>query len=313
MEPDHWPGVEIRHLAALKAVSETGSFGRAAERLGYTQSAISQQVATLEKAVGTRLVERPGGPRPISMTEAGMVLLRHADGIVARIRAAQADLAALASGDAGSLRVGTYQSVGARVLPEVMRRFAESFPGIEVHLTEGEDGQLLGLIEEGGLDLCFVQMPIADGPFESMELLREPYVLVVKADSPLAKRDRAPSLKELGSIPLIGFRTCRSVGQIEQHLTMRGIPPDIVFRSDDNGIVQGMVAAGVGSALLPLMAVDLRDERTVAIDLDGKLPPRVIGVAWHRDRHWSPAAESFVNLAASVTDCLELPAARASA
>jgi DNA-binding transcriptional LysR family regulator len=73
------------------------------------------------------------------------------------------------------------------------------------------------------------------------------------------------------------------------------------------------VAAGVGSALLPLMAVDLRDERTVAIDLAGKLPPRVIGVAWHRDRHWSPAAESFVNLAASVTDCLELPAARATA
>ncbi len=96
MEPDRWHGVEIRHLAALRAVAETGSFGRAAERLGYTQSAVSQQIATLEKAVGTRLVERPGGPRPISITEAGNVLLRHADGIVARLRAAQADLAALA-------------------------------------------------------------------------------------------------------------------------------------------------------------------------------------------------------------------------
>ena len=100
MEPDRWHGVEIRHLAALRAVAETGSFGRAAEQLGYTQSAVSQQIATLEKAVGTKLVERPGGPRPISITEAGNVLLRHADGIVARLRAAQADLAALEIGRA---------------------------------------------------------------------------------------------------------------------------------------------------------------------------------------------------------------------
>ena len=95
MEPDRWLGVELRHLAALQAVAEEGSFGRAATRLGYTQSAVSQQIATLERLVGVRLVERPGGPRPVSITEAGTVLLRHADGIVARLRAAQADLAAL--------------------------------------------------------------------------------------------------------------------------------------------------------------------------------------------------------------------------
>ena len=79
MEPDRWLGVELRHLAALQAVAEEGSFGRAAIRLGYTQSAVSQQIATLERLVGERLVERPGGPRPISITEAGTVLLRHAD------------------------------------------------------------------------------------------------------------------------------------------------------------------------------------------------------------------------------------------
>ena len=143
MEPDRWHGVEIRHLAALRAVAETGSFGRAAERLGYTQSAVSQQIATLERAVGTRLVERPGGPRPISITEAGNVLLRHADGIVARLRAAQADLAALADGEAGTLRVGTFQSVGARVLPEVIRRFSSERPDVSVQLKEAEDETLL--------------------------------------------------------------------------------------------------------------------------------------------------------------------------
>src|SRR5439155_11270480 len=94
MEPDSWLGVELRHLAALQAVAEEGSFGRAAIRLGYTQSAVSQQIATLERLSGERLVDRPGGPRPISITAAGSVLLRHADGMVARLWAAQAHLAA---------------------------------------------------------------------------------------------------------------------------------------------------------------------------------------------------------------------------
>src|SRR5439155_9616842 len=105
MESDRWLGVEIRHLAALQALATEGSFGRAAHKLGYTQSAVSQQIATLERAVGERLVERPGGPRPIALTEAGRLLLRHAESIMARLQAAQADLAALSAGEAGSLRV----------------------------------------------------------------------------------------------------------------------------------------------------------------------------------------------------------------
>src|SRR3954470_20827277 len=120
MESDLWLGVELRHLAALQAIAEEGSFGRAAKRLGYTQSAVSQQLATLERIVGEKLVERPGGPRPVALTEAGRLLLRHAEAIVARLQAAQADLQALRSGESGVLRVGTFQSVGARLLPEIM-------------------------------------------------------------------------------------------------------------------------------------------------------------------------------------------------
>src|ERR1700760_1409374 len=199
MDSDHWLGVELRHLAALQAVAEEGTFGRAATRLGYAQSAVSQQIATLERIVGNRLVERPGGSRPISLTEAGTVLLRHADGIVARLRAAQADLQALQAGTAGSLRIGTYQSVGARVLPEVMLRFSAAHPQVDVQLSESEDGALLHQVETGDLDLTFIQLPLPDGPFEAIELLRDPHMLVVPASSPLAS-GQPPSLREVGDL-----------------------------------------------------------------------------------------------------------------
>ena len=307
MESDRWLGVELRHLAALKAIAEEGSFGRAAARLGYTQSAVSQQIATLERVVGERLLERPGGPRPVSLTEAGQLLLRHAEAIVARLEAAQADLAALSNGAVGTLRVGTYQSVGARILPEVLRRFNAAWPGVSVRLTEfANDTELLGLVERGELDLTFVMLPLLEGPFEAVELLRDPYVLVVPADSPLARGREAPSLREVADLPLIGFRQCRSVLQVENHFRARGLSPDVVFRSDDNGTVQGLVAAGVGVAFVPRLTVDAHDERTAVLELDAKVPPRVIGIAWHRDRYRSAAARAFVDAAREL--CAEFDA-----
>src|SRR5579864_2873668 len=127
---DGFLGLELRHLAALEAVGRTHSFGRAARELGYTQSAVSQQIANMERIVGQKLVERPGGPKPVSLTEAGDLLLRHADAIVAQLDAAEADMAALAEGAAGPLRVGILQSVGARILPTLLRRFGKDSPPV---------------------------------------------------------------------------------------------------------------------------------------------------------------------------------------
>src|SRR3954471_22386263 len=122
MEPDSWLGVELRHFLALEAVAREGSFGKAAASLGYTQSAVSQQIATLERIVGHRLPERAGGPKPVSLTEASRLLLIHADAIAARVAAAQADLTSLAEGQAGALRGGGYQRGGPRTLPRGLRR-----------------------------------------------------------------------------------------------------------------------------------------------------------------------------------------------
>src|ERR1700687_4810189 len=213
---DGFLGLELRHLAALEAVGRTRSFGRAARELGYTQSAVSQQIAQLERNVGQRLVERPGGPRPVDLTDAGRLLLRHATAIVAQLDAAQADLAAFAEGAAGPLRVGIYQSVGARILPGLIRRFKKDWPRVEVSVREEIDAAaLLHLLEHGELDLTFADLPLPEGPFESEEVLRDPYVLLVQAGSQLARRKSAPPLRQLSGVPIV---TWRHVGEQETYL-----------------------------------------------------------------------------------------------
>ena len=300
-QPDTWLGVELRHLAALEAVATEKSFGRAAERLGYTQSAVSQQIGTLERLVGERLVERPGGPRAVSLTDAGEVLLRHAEAIVARLDAARADITALRAGETGALRVATYQSVGARVLPAVMRRFRSEWPGITMHLSEpNTDPELYLGVERGELDLAFTSIPLQDGPFEAQPLMTDPYVLLVPGDHELAQR-RSASLADLGDLPLIGSSQCASGLSAETQLAVAGYKLDFAFRSDDNGTVQGLVAAGYGVAFVPLLAVMPGDDRVAVLDIDPAVPRRTIAVVWHRDRHRSAAARAFIEIACEVS------------
>jgi DNA-binding transcriptional LysR family regulator len=299
---DSWLGVEMRHLAALDAIARERSFSGAARALGYTQSAISQQLALLERIVGQRLVERPGGPRPVSLTPAGEVLLRHGRRVVDQLGAARADLAAWAAGSAGELRVGTYHTVGARILPRVIGHLAEAAPDVRVALVERPDeGELLGLVERGELDLTFMLFPPADGPFASLELLRDPFVLLVASGSPIAQHDARPSLADVARLPLIAYDRVRDVTRPEAYL--RGTP-NVVFRSNDDETIHGLVAAGMGAALLPRFSVDRGHPGVRAVQMSAELPPRVIGLAWHRDRDLLPAAREFV--AATERVCEEL-------
>src|SRR6516162_3863219 len=223
---DPWLGVELRHLAALDAVETEGSFGRAAAKLGYTQSAVSQQIATLERIVGEKLVERPGGPRPIALTEAGELLLRHARAIVSRLQAAQSDLAALSAGEAGSLHVGIFQSVGAKILPEVMRRYSRAWPNVDVELRESHsDTVLADLVERGELDLSFVQLPLENPSLETMLVLQDDYVLVSSKASDFAADGRPPTLREIAEQPLIGYRNCRATEIVAGQLRSSGREP----------------------------------------------------------------------------------------
>jgi molybdate transport repressor ModE-like protein len=304
---DQWRGVELRHLEVLQAVAEQGTFWAAADLLDCSPSAVSQQIAALERLVGQRLVERSPGRRRVLVTEAGQLLVRHAQAITARMHAAEADLTALASGDAGTLRVGTYQSVGAKVLPALLREFAGGWPGVHVRLTEGavDDEALLRLVERGELDLTFAALPLDDGPFEAVPLLDDPCVLVVRREAPIAS---SPGAGEWAGLDLIGFCRGRLITAAEERIRRLGVEPRIVFRTDDNATMQRLVAAGFGAALAPRLTVDEADPAIRVVPLDG-FPSRLIGLAWHRDRLRSAALTGFVERARAVCDRLAAPEA----
>jgi molybdate transport repressor ModE-like protein len=303
--------LELRHLLALRAIAESGTFWAAAENLGCSQSALSQQIATIERLLGCPLIDRRRGKRSVSMTEAGRLLLKHAEVIVARLRAVHADFTAFAEGGAGMLRVGTFESSGTRLLPPLLRRFRRSWPAVEVRLTEvAKDDRLLELVEQGELDLTFAVLPLPEGPFDSHLLMRDPFVLVVAHDAPLTlKKRKSVPLDQVQRLPLIGFGAGRSMEQAEAHMKGLGLALNIVFRSNYNGTVQGLVAAGMGAAIAPLLTVDLRRPDTRVLGPVEAIPPRRIALAWHKDRYRSPAALAFIETATEVSAGLERAAA----
>jgi molybdate transport repressor ModE-like protein len=291
-----WAGVELRHLVALQAVAEEGSVAAAARRLGYSQPGVSQQLATLERLLGSQLVERRRGAREATPTEAGRLVLRHAAALLARAQAADADLRELQNGVVGRLRLGVFPSVGARVVPPLLQRLAQRWPRVDISLVEdASDRRLLERVEAAELDLAFAMLPLADGPFAAAEVLRDPYVVLLPADSPMAGDGRALGPRELGELPLIGF--CHSQAYPEAFLRAHGIAARVRFRIDDNETLVGLVAAGLGAALVPRLTVDPAREDVVQLEIAAKLPPRLIAIVWHRDRARAQAATDLVDLA----------------
>jgi DNA-binding transcriptional LysR family regulator len=280
-----WSGLEIRHLLALVAVVETGTFSKGAEQLGYTQSAVSQQVATLERMVGTPLFERPGGPRPVRLTAAGEVLLTHARAVLARISSAATDLRALASGEQGELRVGTLPSVGTKVLPRLLGTFRAEWPGIQIVLRESRDSaDLIHAVETGDIDVTFIDVgPYETGPLEVRPLLDDPMVFLAPAGAPEAGQ-RVVDIADVAHLPMIGTRNpgCRQI--IDDAFRQAPVSPTYVFRSDDNPTIQGLIGSGLAYAVLPLLTVDENDPHVAVIPIRPAPPPRRLGIAWHPDR-----------------------------
>src|ERR671928_1161268 len=177
--------LDVRRMRVLREVAAQSSFSAAAEKLGYTQSAVSQQVAALEREAGSTLIER--NPRGIRLTDAGEALVRHADKILARLAEAEAELEAIAGLRSGRLRLATFPTAGATLVPHAVREFNQRHPEVELSLIEAEPHESLPLLRAGELDLILVEdtdVRDDDEDVELVHLLDDPMHLVLPTDHP---------------------------------------------------------------------------------------------------------------------------------
>lgn len=289
--------LELKHLVALDAVAREGTFGKAAARLGYTQSAVSQQIATLERLIGGALFDRPGGPRPVQITPLGKLVLEHGREIIARVDATGEAVQRFLAGTVGRIDIGTFQSVSNVLLPAMVRQLRLEHPNVDIRLFEEEDNDAgAQAVLAGDLDLAFT-IGHRSGDLESMLLLEDPFVLVApKGELP---DGRFPTI-ELDQAPLVGYPPSSCQADVEAGLRSAGATPTFVFRTFDNGAQMAMVRAGMGWAVMPLLAVDTRDQDVDVRFLSPEIPPRQICLVWRRDRTLSPVAARMVELAGEV-------------
>lgn len=294
LEQDRLPPFEIRHLAALVAVAKEGSFRVAGRRLGYVQSAVSRQIATLEDVAGTRLVERSRGANDVRLTQAGEILLGHAEVLLARQVAARADLTQLATGEAGAVRVGVPEGIGHRVLRAALAAYRRQRSGARVEASEfPSDAPLFELVEQGELDLGLAVLPLPPGPFAHRTLLKVRWLLAVPSRWRIPRHEGAVRLIDLAGKPLIERHDERTGPSLGAHLQAAGHQPNVVYRTDIDETVRGLVAAGVGAALMPAFSVPEDDPATTVLPLEDLALTQMIGLFWHRERVLATAALDF--------------------
>jgi DNA-binding transcriptional LysR family regulator len=290
--------VELRHLMALQAVAAERSFGRAAERLGYTQSAVSQQIASLERILGGAVFERPGGPKPVEITPLGALLLEHATAILNRLDVAAAEIQLLRAGRMGSITIGTFQSVSVRLLPQVFQALAAERPDLEIRLRElDEQDALMAALQDRTLDAAFLVEPISRQMFDVVRVFEDPFVLLSPVGQDLAARNRVSvPVSRLAGVPLISQFDASHIRLVDGAIRRAGVDPNVVFRSSDNAAVQAMVRAGLGHAVMPSLAVDPADPDVLVRRLEPGIPSRVVVAATLRGRVLPPALNRFLEL-----------------
>lgn len=287
----------LRHLAALHAIAEHGSYRRAANALGYSQTAITQQIASLERALGVSVFERPGGPRPVTLTEAGREVLAYADATLFGADRLQNRIRDLHASAQSRLSIGTFQSVSAHLLPDILATMRELEPttAISVHESD-ENPELIAAVLSGDTDVTFLVGPVHDERLIIERVCTDPFVAVLPRDS----RDSSPfELASLQGQALVGHDGCVCHQTVEHALHELGITPDFVYRSNDNASVQAMVRARVGIAVMPLLSMNPDDPGVQLLPTTPSLPQREILVAIPRDRP-SEEARRFVQLASDI-------------
>jgi len=286
--------LDVRRLRVLREVARRGSLAGAADGLSYTPSAVSQQIAVLEREAGTRLLERRG--RGVVLTEAGETLVAHAETILDQLEAAEQALAALVDLRRGHLRMASFATAGATVLPRAVDAFRARHPGIELTVGQASPRESVARLREGRLDIALT-VDLEEQPAEGVEvihLFKDRLRLALRRDHPLAAQEEV-RLEDLAEETWIDVPAATSGGHVAARAAARaGFVPRVAFESDDYIAIRELVGAGAGVALLPDLARFPPHESVVLRSLGPDRPVRNIQVATRPEAFRSRAASAML-------------------
>ena len=295
--------IDVRRLRVLREVAARGSFSAAGEALSFTQSAVSQHIAALEREAGATLVER--GPRGIRLTQAGEALVRHADAVLARLDDAEQELAAIAGLRGGRLRLGTFPSAGVTLVPQAVAEFRGCYPDVELRMVEAEPDEAIPRLRAGEIDLTLAYdydaVPEPPAPdLERIPLLDDPLDAVLPTGHPLATAETV-SVADLADEPWITGVGPTSCGRNSLHVCRAaGFEPHVALESNDCQTIQSFVAAGVGVSLLPRLGLSPLNEGVEVRPLARPIPRRV-WAARPAYGYRSPASDAMLEILLEVS------------
>jgi DNA-binding transcriptional LysR family regulator len=296
--------LDVRRLRVLKEVAEQGSFSAAADSLSYTQSAVSQQIAALEREAGTQLVQRSA--RGVRLTEAGNALVCHADAIITRLAAAEAELEAIAGLRGGRLRLASFPTAGATLVPLAIAEFSRRHPAVELTLLEAEPEESLPAIKAGDLDVALAfeygdtlpasQAALLDG-LDVVHLFDDAMSVALPLGHRLVAKERL-RLADLAGERWINSHPNVMCGAVMIAACERaGFHPDLAFQTNDYNVAQGLVAAGVAISLIPELALsNLRDDVVIRQLPERERPVRKIVAATLAGGARSPATGAMLDV-----------------
>lgn len=291
--------LDVRRLRVLREVVAAGSVSGAATKLRYTPSAVSQQLATLERETGVTLVERVGrGVRP---TAAGRLLAEHAGAVLNRLDEAECAVRALRDGRTGRLALVAFPTAGASLVPLALREFRREFPGVAVDVAVAEPDEAEERVRAGRADLGVVV--VHEGAAQDLAcrpLLDDPYRVVLPASHPLAARDRI-RLADLADEPWIA--TTSAPGYCQQQVVdacaAAGFTPRYTVEADEYPATQAYAAVGLGVALVPLLALGAVADGVEVRRVDGPEPVRRVCAVTREALLGAPAVPGMLDALAA--------------
>ncbi|PBC78875.1 DNA-binding transcriptional LysR family regulator [Streptomyces sp. TLI_235] len=291
--------IDVQRLRVLQAVAEHGSFNRAAAALLITPSAVSQQVAALERGLGTLVVER--STRGVTLTEAGRLMVEAAAAIGAELRHAREQIDRLAA-PRPRLTVATFTTGGRHLLPAALARFAAAHPEAELHVLEREPEDSLPMVRQGVADLAIAYhfdgpLPVQPGDRSGLDwtpLMDDPLSVVLPDTHPLAGREELDLAELADDRWVVGCSKTEAF--LHRHAALAGFDLRVAGSTTDYFFARSLVAAGVGVSLVPSVALEPAFPGTRTVPVRPPRPARHFGIAVARRRRPQPYAEALARL-----------------